>query len=631
MRKKTYKKLVAFGAASMLALQPIATIPGVGGIVAFGSVHDSTISVALGDDAKGVFVQAGTNGINPTRNGEGHIIVPKGGTVQSPGYKGIVQPPEGTIVLTSNKTIGEVVLGAGTIVTRNNMTMVLTGAVAIPGKDGKLGTPDDIIVVPNPANKALPQFHPDGSVWVSPEATILKDKGATRVTAQNIGYITADGRYFAKDNTIVNVGGGSGTTTDDGVVPPTDGGAVVPPTGGGALPPVTGNSVRISVGGRYSITIYPGSDGKRPVKNSLGDYIVPLGGWVTRVDSSDAKPPRGSVVIGQDRTSASNEKFVTGMIVTPGKTVIDLGGSAHVVGKDGLYGTLDDVTVIPRISDGKTPSILADGTVLVPSGGMVVLRGKEEKYLFPRFDIMVTPSGLMFTDAGELVGVDGEIIDSEIRPPILGETEVIPPTTGETEVKPPTGGTVKPPFVKPNDKPVIVKPSVGTIPPKGGSSGGGGGGGGGGGSSKGSKVKAGAGVKTNVSNTASFAIGSDGEWNNLDPANPKWVFKLKNGELLKDSWALIRSDKESYYRFDKDGNMQIGWYQDDKNAYYLDEVSGAMVTGWKEIGGKWYFFNNAVSKDEAEAAKQKPLGLMYRNERTPDGYEVDADGVYIVK
>jgi len=70
--------------------------------------------------------------------------------------------------------------------------------------------------------------------------------------------------------------------------------------------------------------------------------------------------------------------------------------------------------------------------------------------------------------------------------------------------------------------------------------------------------------------------------------------------------------------------MQTGWFIDpaDQNSYYLNPFSdgtcGRMMTGWVDIGGKRYYFN--PNSDGA-------MGRMFRNERTPDGYYVGADGV----
>ena len=64
-----------------------------------------------------------------------------------------------------------------------------------------------------------------------------------------------------------------------------------------------------------------------------------------------------------------------------------------------------------------------------------------------------------------------------------------------------------------------------------------------------------------------------------------------------------------------------------------------MYTGWHEIDGKWYYFNT-LNGTPAETyyfndtikrwiymnTGTRPLGSMYFNETTPDGYRVNPDG-----
>lgn len=66
-----------------------------------------------------------------------------------------------------------------------------------------------------------------------------------------------------------------------------------------------------------------------------------------------------------------------------------------------------------------------------------------------------------------------------------------------------------------------------------------------------------------------------------------------------------------------------------------------MAIGWKQIGGNWYYLN-AVSNGETGWSYQKesdswnygagktlPLGALFVSTVTPDGYNVDENGVWL--
>ena len=105
-------------------------------------------------------------------------------------------------------------------------------------------------------------------------------------------------------------------------------------------------------------------------------------------------------------------------------------------------------------------------------------------------------------------------------------------------------------------------------------------------------------------------IQKDGKW---------WAFGSDG--YLKTGWVSDGASGKWYLLNEKTG-MQIGWYYDESGRfwYYLDPASGAMLTGWQFINGKWYY----LSKTSGAV----PLGSMYREIRTPDGYYVDKDGVW---
>lgn len=102
----------------------------------------------------------------------------------------------------------------------------------------------------------------------------------------------------------------------------------------------------------------------------------------------------------------------------------------------------------------------------------------------------------------------------------------------------------------------------------------------------------------------------DGKW---------WAFGSDG--YLKSGWAQDNASGK-WYLIDENTGMQTSWHYDesDQHWYYLDPASGAMLTGWQFINGKWYY----LSKTSGAV----PLGSMYREIRTPDGYYVDKDGAW---
>ena len=114
----------------------------------------------------------------------------------------------------------------------------------------------------------------------------------------------------------------------------------------------------------------------------------------------------------------------------------------------------------------------------------------------------------------------------------------------------------------------------------------------------------------NNSSEKPFWIWTGGRW---------WAFDSEG--YLKTGWVFDGASGKWYLLNEKSG-MQIGWYYDESGRfwYYLDPVSGAMLTGWQLINGKWYYFS--------KTSGAVPLGSMYKETRTPDGYYVDKDGAW---
>ena len=174
-----------------------------------------------------------------------------------------------------------------------------------------------------------------------------------------------------------------------------------------------------------------------------------------------------------------------------------------------------------------------------------------------------------------------------------------------------------------------------------------------GGSSAGSSSSGGggaSGVTKLSSGTAGQVLGVerasfDGKW--MQDAKGWWI-QYSDGSYPKNEWKLLPwNNTTAWYFFDEAGYMKTGWLnhngkwyflstvsdgslgamktgwlQDavDGNWYYLDSVSGEMKTGWQEVSGKLYYLNTE---------KSRPFGAMYRNEKTPDGMQVDESGARI--
>ncbi len=101
-----------------------------------------------------------------------------------------------------------------------------------------------------------------------------------------------------------------------------------------------------------------------------------------------------------------------------------------------------------------------------------------------------------------------------------------------------------------------------------------------------------------------------------------WLYE-ENRIFERNAWKLIDG---AWYYFDDAGYMSIGWQLIEGRWYFLNTVSngskGKMLTGWQWIDGRCYYLADRSGNNHLE-------GVMYINERTPDGYFVDASGAWI--
>ena len=119
--------------------------------------------------------------------------------------------------------------------------------------------------------------------------------------------------------------------------------------------------------------------------------------------------------------------------------------------------------------------------------------------------------------------------------------------------------------------------------------------------------------------------------------NQTWLHQGSNWYAFKSSGAMISADwlydNGSWYYLKDSGSMATGWLKDGGSWYYLNK-SGSMATGWVKDNGSWYYLKDSGSmatgwiKDNGKWYYLASSGNMLRNTYTPDGYYVDASGVW---
>ena len=125
-----------------------------------------------------------------------------------------------------------------------------------------------------------------------------------------------------------------------------------------------------------------------------------------------------------------------------------------------------------------------------------------------------------------------------------------------------------------------------------------------------------------------------------EKVNGAWYAFGSDG-YLKSGWICDYQLGAWYYMTEERGIIS-GWFHDpeDNCTYYLDPETAKLVTGWKQIDGNWYYFYDVVATPtwyyNAQLgtwvynilSKNTPYGSLFRSERTPDGFYVNADGVW---
>ena len=119
--------------------------------------------------------------------------------------------------------------------------------------------------------------------------------------------------------------------------------------------------------------------------------------------------------------------------------------------------------------------------------------------------------------------------------------------------------------------------------------------------------------------------------------NQTWLYQGGSWYAFKSSGAMISADwlydNGSWYYLKDSGSMATGWLKDGGTWYYLKD-SGSMATGWIKDNGSWYYLKDSGAmatgwiKDNGKWYYLASSGNMLSNTRTPDGYYVDASGVW---
>lgn len=157
---------------------------------------------------------------------EGVAKVPQGGTIaqpndrtytvkEAPNEDSVKVYPDGTIIVGPGATVtdkdGKDITGPAIIDPDGNVKpdggdkpfVKPDGTIVVPGKDGKTGTNDDVIILPNPKPEKAGTIGADGNVTVDKDATTVKIPGKTPGGADSEREVTVPaGTVVKPDGTI---------------------------------------------------------------------------------------------------------------------------------------------------------------------------------------------------------------------------------------------------------------------------------------------------------------------------------------------------------------------------------------------------------------------------------------------
>ena len=125
-----------------------------------------------------------------------------------------------------------------------------------------------------------------------------------------------------------------------------------------------------------------------------------------------------------------------------------------------------------------------------------------------------------------------------------------------------------------------------------------------------------------------------------------WSFINEAGELVTGWQNAIKGWEGQWFYFDENGVMVTGWKTGipgwNSAWFYFDPTTGVMKTDWQNNipgwEGQWFFFDKGTGEMFVNRWYQNwdgnyyyfgSNGVMLTNTYTPDGYYVNADGVWV--
>ena len=99
-----------------------------------------------------------------------------------------------------------------------------------------------------------------------------------------------------------------------------------------------------------------------------------------------------------------------------------------------------------------------------------------------------------------------------------------------------------------------------------------------------------------------------------------WGGSSTNAAETDGHWVANRDGSWSFVS-NQNGAPIKGWIVNQHQWYFIGD-NGRMVTGWQFLNKCWYYFS-------AQKMENQPVGSLYVNKVTPDGYRVDSNGIWI--